>query len=48
MAAQQNELSSALLGGSLGFRIYYPVCTRNAFAGLLMGEVASSSQGSIN
>jgi len=46
VAAQKNELSSALINGSLGFDISSSVSTGNAFADLLMGQVASYSQGS--
>ncbi|HSB75308.1 MAG TPA: carboxypeptidase regulatory-like domain-containing protein, partial [Terriglobales bacterium] len=45
-AAQKNELSSALVNGSLGFDNSSPVSTGNAFADLLMGQVSSYSQGS--
>ena len=46
VAAQKNELSSALINGSLEFDNTSPVSTGNAFADLLMGQVYSYSQGS--
>jgi len=46
VAAQKNELSSLLVNGSLGYDISSPVSTGNPFADLLMGQVASYSQGS--
>ena len=46
VAAQKNELSSALVNGALGFDISSPVSTGNAFADLLIGQVSSYSQGS--
>lgn len=46
VAAQKNELSGLFINGSLGFDISSPVSTGNSFADLLMGQVASYSQGS--
>jgi hypothetical protein len=46
VAAQKNELSSALVNGSLGFDVSSAVSTGNPFADLLTGQVASYSQGS--
>jgi hypothetical protein len=46
VAAQKNELSSTMQSGSLTFDTTSPVSTGNAFADLLMGNVASFAQGS--
>ena len=46
VAAQKNELSGLFINGSLGFDVSSAVSTGNAFADLLMGQVASYSQGS--
>ncbi|MBV9574079.1 MAG: carboxypeptidase regulatory-like domain-containing protein [Acidobacteriales bacterium] len=46
VAAQKNELSGLFINGSLGFDISSSVSTGNSFADLLMGQVASYSQGS--
>ena len=46
VAAQKNELSGVFVNGSLGFDVSSAVSTGNAFADLLMGQVASYSQGS--
>jgi hypothetical protein len=46
VAAQKNELSSLQVNGSLTYDIGSPVSTGNAFADLLIGNVASFSQGS--
>ncbi|HVO80189.1 MAG TPA: TonB-dependent receptor [Terriglobales bacterium] len=44
--AQKNELSSAMVSGSLSFDTSSAVTTGNPFADLLMGRVASFQQGS--
>ncbi len=46
VAAQKNELSGVFVNGSLGFDVSSAVTTGNAFADLLMGQVASYTQGS--
>src|ERR1019366_249898 len=46
VAAQKNELSGVFINGSLGFDVSSAYSTGNAFADLLMGQVASYSQGS--
>ncbi|MFZ1158830.1 MAG: carboxypeptidase regulatory-like domain-containing protein [Candidatus Sulfotelmatobacter sp.] len=46
VAAQKNELSSVQVNGSLTYDIGSPVSTGNAFADLLLGNIASFSQGS--
>jgi hypothetical protein len=46
VAAQKNELSSVQVNGSLTFDTSSPVSSGNAFADLLLGDVASFSQGS--
>jgi hypothetical protein len=46
VAAQKNELSGLFVNGNLGFDISSAVTTGNSFADLLMGQVASYSQGS--
>jgi len=46
VAAQKNELSSLMVNGNLSFDPGSPVSTGNAFADLLMGQIASFSQGS--
>jgi len=46
VAAQKNELSSVQVNGSLNFDPSSPLSTGNAFADLLMGNIASFSQGS--
>jgi len=46
VAAQKNELSGVQVNGNLTFDIGSPVSTGNAFADMLMGNVASFSQGS--
>src|SRR5581483_322921 len=48
VAAQKNELSGLQVNGSLGFDATSPVSTANAFADMLMGNIASFSQGSDN
>jgi hypothetical protein len=48
VAAQKNELSGVLVNGSLGFDGSSAVTSGNAFADLLMGNIASFSQGSNN
>jgi hypothetical protein len=46
VAAQKNELSSVQVNGSLGFDIGSPFSTGNSFADLLVGRIATYSQGS--
>ena len=46
VAAQKNELSSVQVNGSLTYDIGSPVSTGNAFADMLIGNIASFSQGS--
>ncbi len=46
VAAQKNELSSVQVNGSLTFDTGSTLSTGNAFADLLMGNIASYSQGS--
>src|SRR3984957_19687665 len=46
VAAQKNELSSVQVNGSLTYDIGAPVSTHNAFADMLLGNIASFSQGS--
>jgi hypothetical protein len=46
VAAQKNELSSLQVNGALTFDPSSPVSTGNPFADLLLGDVASFSQGS--
>ena len=46
MNAEKNELAYTDLGGDLTFDTTYPVSTGNAFADLLMGNIASFSQAS--
>lgn len=46
VAAQKNELSSVQVNGSLNFDPSSPISSGNAFADLLMGNIASFSQGS--
>ncbi len=46
VAAQKNELSSVQVNGSLSFDVASPVSTGNPFADLLIGNIASFSQGS--
>ncbi len=46
VAAQKNELSSVQVNGSLTYDIGSPVSTKNAFADMLLGNIASFSQGS--
>ena len=46
VAAQKNELSSVQVNGSLTFDTSSPVSTGNAFADMLLGDIASFSQGS--
>ncbi len=46
VAGQKNELSSVQVNGSLNFDPSSPVSSGNAFADLLMGNIASFSQGS--
>ncbi|MFZ0734726.1 MAG: carboxypeptidase regulatory-like domain-containing protein [Candidatus Sulfotelmatobacter sp.] len=46
VAAQKNELSSVQVNGSLTFDTSSPVSTGNAFADMLLGNIASFSQGS--
>jgi len=46
VAAQKNEMSGLFIDGALGFDVSSTVSTGNAFADLLMGQVASYSQGS--
>ena len=46
IAAQKNELSSVQVNGSLSFDVASPVTTGNPFADLLMGNIATFSQGS--
>ncbi len=46
VAAQKNEMSGLFTNGSLGFDVSSAVSTGNAFADLLMGQVANYSQGS--
>ncbi len=46
VAAQKNELSSVQVNGNLTFDIGSPVSTGNAFADMLLGNIASFGQGS--
>lgn len=46
VAAQKNELSSVQVNGSLTYDIGSPVSSGNAFADMLLGNIASFSQGS--
>ncbi|MGA9528762.1 MAG: carboxypeptidase regulatory-like domain-containing protein [Terriglobales bacterium] len=46
VAAQKNELSSSQVNGSLTFDTSSTVTTGNAFADLLLGDIASYTQGS--
>jgi len=46
VAAQKNELSSVQVNGSLTFNTGSPVSSGNAFADMLLGNIASFSQGS--
>ncbi len=46
VAAQKNELSSVQVNGSLTFDTSSPLSTGNAFADMLLGKIASFSQGS--
>ncbi len=46
VAAQKNELSSLQVNGALTFDISSPVSSGNAFADMLLGNIASFSQGS--
>jgi hypothetical protein len=46
MNAEKNEMAYTDLGGDLGFDTTYPVSSGNAFADLLMGNIASFSQAS--
>jgi|HubBroStandDraft_1064217.scaffolds.fasta_scaffold01994_6 hypothetical protein len=46
VAAQKNELSSVQVNGSLTYDISSPVSSGNAFADMLLGNIASFSQGS--
>ena len=46
VAAQKNELSSVQVNGSLNFDPSSPLSTGNAFADMLLGNIASFSQGS--
>ena len=46
VAAQKNELSSVQVNGSLTFDNGSPVSSGNAFADMLLGNIASFSQGS--
>ncbi len=46
VAAQKNELSSVQVNGSLTFDIAAPNSTGNAFADMLLGNIASFAQGS--
>jgi hypothetical protein len=46
VAGQKNELSSVQVNGSLNFDPSSPISTGNAFADLLMGNIASYTQGS--
>jgi hypothetical protein len=46
MNAEKNEMAYTNLGGDLGFDTTYPVSSGNAFADLLMGDIASFSQAS--
>ena len=48
VAAQKNELSGVQVNGSLGFDNSSNVTSGNAFADLLLGKIASFSQGSNN
>jgi hypothetical protein len=48
VAAQKNEMSGLFVNGSLSFDISSPISTGNAFADLLMGQVANYTQGSSN
>lgn len=46
VAAQKNELSSVQVNGSLTYDISSPVSSGNAFADMLLGNIAAFSQGS--
>jgi hypothetical protein len=46
VAAQKNELSSVQVNGSLTYDISSPISSGNAFADMLLGNIASFSQGS--
>jgi hypothetical protein len=46
VAAQKNELSSVQVNGALTYDISSPVSSGNAFADMLLGNIASFSQGS--
>jgi hypothetical protein len=46
VAAQKNELSSVQVNGSLTFDTSSPISSGNAFADMLLGNVASFAQGS--
>ena len=46
MNAEKNEMAYTDLGGDLGFDSTSPVSTGNAFADLLMGNIANFSQAS--
>jgi hypothetical protein len=46
VAAQKNELSSVQVNGSLTFDTSSPISTGNAFADMLLGNIASFGQGS--
>jgi hypothetical protein len=46
VAAQKNELSSVQVNGSLTFDSSSPISSGNAFADMLLGNIASFSQGS--
>lgn len=48
VAAQKNERSSLLVSGELSFNPTAPNSTGNAFADMLMGNIAAFSQGSNN
>lgn len=46
MNAEKNEMAYTDLGGDLGYDTTYPVSSGNAFADLLMGNIANFSQAS--
>jgi hypothetical protein len=46
VAAQKNELSSVQVNGSLTYDISSPISSGNAFADMLLGNIASFGQGS--
>ncbi|HEX8817500.1 MAG TPA: carboxypeptidase regulatory-like domain-containing protein [Terriglobales bacterium] len=46
VAAQKNEMSGLFINGSISYDISSPISTGNAFADLLMGQVANYTQGS--